>query len=396
MIPQIAPSDSLKKSGDKLPFAPFLNRETIEQKKSTEKKSKETTPVSVKKTVKPSTPKTDKPKQATTQEQPPKQELKTVVVKEKKTQTPAAPVTQASAAEIPVPLKTAETNAGTTTITPLINDSLLADSALAQAALKIDSFEFKFTDDETFEKSSTVITPYLNSSKYFKAHNLTNTSGTPQVHTTLLPDWFTIILILMVAGITIIKMLYNKIFRQLFEAFYSLAVSNQVVRDENILVQRASVLLNIVFYGIAALFLYYVSVKYEWSRPFYNQGIFRFFLFAILIACFYSIKMLLIKLLGHILEIEKPVAVYIFNIFLINNILGMVLIPVIVLLAFAPAMYATYILYVGVACILAAFFYRVFRAFTIGLGMSLSSLYYLFLYFCTLEIAPVLLIAKIV
>lgn len=358
MLPQIVIPDSANKTPGKLPFAPFLSPENVT--KATEQAKK----------------------------------FESVSNKKKKTEK-SAEKKNTEKQQITFPLsiqKPKDTIAQTQP--PLL--VLSADSAVADTSLALsDSVMFRFSDDEAATDFTNNQSPFSGSQKYFSAHQLQAQSSYPQPYSPTVPDWFTVILVLIICGITAVKIFYTKIFRQLFEAFYSLAVTNQVVRDENILVQRASVLLNVIFYGIAALFLYFVSVKYNWSSPFFNQGIFRFFLFAIIISCFYSVKMLMLKSLSYILEIDKPVAVYIFNIFLINNILGMALIPVVAALAYVTFEYSSYVLYTGVAIVLLSFGYRMFRAYSITSALSRFSLYYLFIYFCALEIAPVLVLVKL-
>lgn len=392
MFPQIVQSDSAKKSSDKLPFAPFLNPETVNQKKESSPKQS-TQPQQKKKVEKSASQTTIAPQKSVT-----KTIQQTVTAKPAQQNTASPSITTTVAKPIQQTVQQPQQNQPDTTsilqqvaITP--SDALLSDTALSQQAAS-DSFSFRFSDEDAPSTTFKNQTQYSGSSKYFSSHLLQNNSEYPNIFIPRVPDWFTVFFILIICGITTIKIFYNKIFKQLFDAFYSLAVANQVVRDENILVQRASVLLNIIFYGIAALFLYFISVKYNWNNPFFNHGIFRFFLFAIIIACFYSVKMLLLKALGYILQIDKAVAVYVFNIFLINNILGIALIPVVAMLAYCTIAFSVYIVYAGVVLVILSFFYRMFRAFSISMSMSLGSLYYLFLYFCALEIAPILVILK--
>ncbi len=345
---QFLPPDSSRKSGDKLPFAPFINSQ-----KQTERVEQE-----------------NKITQAATQRQ--------AVIKKKPLLLQVAADSQ-RVNTYTIDFKTAQ------------GDSSMV--AITDSAAVTDTSAFRFADDDSEEQAIGEKT-WSNSSPYFKTHQLQPTSQAPQLKQASVPDWFTIVLVLVVAGITVIKVFYSKIFTQLFNAFYSLAVTNQVVRDENILVQRASILLNITFYGTAGLFLYYMSVKFNWDHPVFNTGILRFFFFAFVTAVFFSVKMLLLKILSNIFEIEKPVSIYIFSIFLTNNMLGMVLVPLLTCLVFLSTGYSTYLIHACVVIILGAFAYLLYRAVVISSSLPRFSLYYLFLYFCTLEIAPLLLIIK--
>jgi len=347
--PQFLQPDSSRKSSDKLPFAPFINSE--KQKEKAE------------------------------------EQLKVVSRKN---------ITEKKTSSTSPLIRDSNTVVRTTPYLFQLSQSKDSSQAVNQSSTgttAIDTNSFRFADDDNDIQTVNEKT-WLNSTGYFKPHVLQPDGLHPVLNSTLVPDWFTVVLFLVVAGITVIKVFYSKIFKQLFNAFYSLAVTSQVVRDENILVQRASILLNVIFYGSAGLFLYYVSVRFNWNHPVFNEGILRFFFFAFVTAVFFSIKMLLLKVLSAIFEIEKPVSIYIFSIFLTNNMLGMFLVPLIACIAYVYTPYTNYLIYSCIAVILLAFGYLLYRAVAISSTLPRFSLYYLFLYFCTLEIAPLLLIIK--
>jgi hypothetical protein len=231
--------------------------------------------------------------------------------------------------------------------------------------------------------------------RIFEGHALQPVNSNPVPVNRRTSDWFTLVLVLVVLAFTWIRVFYNKILRQLVSAFFSNTVSNQVVRDENILVQRASILLSFIFYLSASLFLYQVSVYYNWDYAFMGDGFLRFLVLSLIVAFAYSFKMVLLKGMAAVFDIDKPIATYIFNIFLINNILGLVMIPLVIMLAFVVVNSAGTWIVAGIAIVIISFIYRLVRAFTIWMYMPGVPIFYLFLYFCTLEIAPLLLVIKL-
>lgn len=366
MLPQVILTDSTKKGVDKLPFAPFLNKEKIE---SLRQSSADSLKAKTKKS-RTQNKEADRQKFQFNAEKKSFQDSlkKTVVVKSD------------FSLGYPQPLVPVKDSA-----------SLLPPDSGESATIN----EFRFSDDTTASTQSEYeISPYVGSGKYFNSHLLNSDGGNPLVFNKNIPDWFTVILLLMILGVTSIKILYRKIFSQMVAAFFSLAVTNQIVRDENLLVQRATILLNVIFYGVGALFLYQLSIIFNWDHPVLNDGIIRFFLFAILLACVYSLKMILLKTLSFVFEIDKPVSTYIFSLFLINNSVGLILIPLIAVAAYIVYVKATTVIYISLGIIIVAFILRLWRATTIGMSLPRFSLYYLFLYFCALEIAPVLIMLK--
>ena len=229
----------------------------------------------------------------------------------------------------------------------------------------------------------------------FVNHDLKSAHNNPQPINRPHPDWLFYVLLFLVISFTWVKVFYNKNFRQILGAIGSISATNQIVRDENILVQRASVILTVMFNIVSSVFLYQVSIIYDWPSDYIGQEFSRFMIFAVLISCVYSVKFLILKLTGFIFKMDKPIATYIFNIFLINNILGVFLIPLLISIAFMPSVYSALILKLTVFIVLVSFIYRIFRGIIIGISQEVFSISYLFLYLCTLEIAPLLILIKI-
>ncbi len=257
--------------------------------------------------------------------------------------------------------------------------------------------QFRFSDSDTAGTvfSYSVENLFAPTPKLFANHELKPVNSVPVPVAGRTPDWFTIILFVIVASFTWIRVFYFRILKQLYSAFFSNLVSNQIVRDENILVQRASILLSFVFYLTVSLFIYQLSMYFDWKIGILNQGFLRFLIIALIVAFAYSFKMVVLKAIGELFEIDKPVATYIFNIFLINNITGLILIPVVVLGAYLVFDYQEAIIYFGVGLVIIMFIYRLLRAFRIWMSMQRVSFFYLILYFCTLEIAPLLILFKL-
>jgi len=254
---------------------------------------------------------------------------------------------------------------------------------------------FRFSDSDTDTTGSPELLYPSETDKLFSGHLLEPVNSTPVPYTRRTPDWFTVVLLFVIIGFTWIRVFYSRIFKQLLSAFLSNTVTNQIVRDENILIQRASVLMSFIFYLSASLFLYQVSIYYNWNYRFIDQGILRLIIIALVISFAYSMKMVILKALGTVFDLEKPVATYIFNIFLINNVLGVALIPVVIIIAFVALNQVGLVINVAIFLIIIAFIYRLVRAVAIWKTLPGVSLFYLILYFCTLEFAPLLIIARL-
>ena len=230
----------------------------------------------------------------------------------------------------------------------------------------------------------------------YHGNELTPIHKGPVLRNNYTADWIFPILLLILAFFAWVRFFYNRYFQQLIKAFLNTNLTNQIVRDENIFFQRISIYLSIIFNLIAALFIYLLSIQYHWSLGSLDTGFTRFIFFVIVVSVIYALKFLVLKICGWLFEQEKEMSMYIFNIFLINNILGIALLPFICLLAFNGVINFSSLLFVPFTLIAAAFGWRIFRGIQIGLGSASFSPLYLFLYLCTLEIAPLMVLIRII
>ena len=208
------------------------------------------------------------------------------------------------------------------------------------------------------------------------------------------PDWLTLSLFAILTLFAWYKMFYYRMFQQLIRAFFSMAATNQVVRDESILLQRASLNSSVIAYLVGGLFIYQISIAGNWQHPLLLDGFIRFLLFAMAIALLFSCKMIAIRFLSNVFNVEKPASTYIFTVFLFNMMAGLALLPIVILIAYSPLEYRDALIKLGLIMLGFFLIYRIVRALIIWNGQLRAPLFYLFLYLCAFEIAPLLLIGK--
>jgi len=229
----------------------------------------------------------------------------------------------------------------------------------------------------------------------FKGHSLRVLHPVAKPVVTQVEDWVTITLIVLLALLTWFNFFYHRIFRQLFSAYFNLGLTGQIVRDESVLLQRATLILSIISYALIGLFFHLLCLRQGWDIPLLQTGILRFALLSVLVAMAYSLKMLLLRFLSEIFGLERSVALYVFNIFLMVMMSGLVLFPVNIIMAYASREIADAAAVTGVITLAVFFVYRLIRAAGIWTGIPRFSVFYLFLYLCSFEIAPLLILWKV-
>ncbi|MCB0592454.1 MAG: DUF4271 domain-containing protein [Lewinellaceae bacterium] len=106
-------------------------------------------------------------------------------------------------------------------------------------------------------------------------------------------------------------------------------------------------------------------------------------------------KQLLLGFLAFVFPIQKEVALYSFTIIVFSIMLGFFFVVVNLLLAYAPEYAVQPILYGAYAGIGATYLFRSLRGLFIGNRFALFHKFHFLLYICTVEIAPVLVLAKL-
>jgi len=208
------------------------------------------------------------------------------------------------------------------------------------------------------------------------------------------PDWVLGVLVVIFLLLAWVRIYHLKRLNQLLQAFlYKLHVYT-LLRSNDSMLKRINWGLNAIFVLTMSLFLYQFIEHYGVKLPFV-ETMNSFLVIVPLLLLLYPVKSLVLQLSGWIFNDSEKITEYIFNIFLINKVLGLFLVPIVVLaayLSFGQAM----LLHVGVMLVVLCYIYRLFRGYFIGRSAANLSGFYILLYLCTLEILPLIIIAKFV
>jgi hypothetical protein len=191
----------------------------------------------------------------------------------------------------------------------------------------------------------------------------------------------------------IVKLFFSKYLTNLLTLFFRASMRQQQLREQVLQSPLPSLLLNNLFVisgGLYAAFL----------LRFYNYGnrdeFWIHFLFCTgLLAVLYLLKFMILRLTGWIFNINRAVETYLFVVFMTNKIIGIFLLPFLVFLSFSnnPSTEIGITLSVVMICIF--YIYRFIAGYsTLHKEINISGLHF-FLYLCAFEIAPLLLIYKV-
>lgn len=192
-----------------------------------------------------------------------------------------------------------------------------------------------------------------------------------------------------------LRVLYSKRFRQEVSAFFTSRTISQMMREEYALSNRVSIGLSMLFLLLFSLFLYQVFAYFGYFGVENFTGPQFFIRVCGVVIIAFAFKLLMIRILGVVFKVEGAVNEYIFNIFLHHKALGMFLFPVTIALAFIRDISPRYLIMAGWSIVALVLVYRTVRVIFGGIQTAGISKYYLFLYLCTLEILPLIVIIKV-
>lgn len=207
-------------------------------------------------------------------------------------------------------------------------------------------------------------------------------------------DWLVYLVAFIILLLSIIRLVYTKYFSDLFRAFLNPTLSQRQLKDQLSQSPFPNFLLNIFFAISLGLFLYLVMYRQQYITTNANAWMLIPGLM-ILVALIYMVKFLMLRFCGWLFGNTDLADAYIFILYLINKILGILLVPFLIILAFCEPEIARIFLHVSIFFIVLLIVYRYIRSYSlVKQYLSFSRLHF-FLYLCAFEVAPVLILTKV-
>lgn len=206
--------------------------------------------------------------------------------------------------------------------------------------------------------------------------------------------WVLITIVVLFLIFAVLNQTFSKQLLAIIQAFFSNRALSNLNKEDNVFNSWPFLILFAQFGFTIGMFFYLAAQFKELSEV---QSGFPFYVtISFLIIGFYGLKIVVLKLLGFIFDIRKPIGEYISILYLSYFNASLLFMPLVLAFALSPPNYG--IFYMAIAIILLAiiFVFQFVRA-----GINILSNYrfpkvYLILYFCTLEICPMLILIKVI
>jgi hypothetical protein len=252
----------------------------------------------------------------------------------------------------------------------------------------------KLSSDSTTDFQSLLSNGNGKQGSFFTAHQLSTHAIRPRIFTKYQPDWIVGLLLFCFVLLAWAQVFYRRRLRLILMAPFSKRFLSQLVREGDLFSERISLAGGLIYLLTTSLFLYQV---YELMIVKDYRGIPGGWLYFIILAAalcgFWILKVGLIRFLSFIFRTRATSNEYLLNILIFNILSGLALLP---LLVFAIYLKSGLFLIFCMISFAIFFVFRFFRGFLIGISITKFSYVFLFVYLCSLEILPLVVLMKVV
>lgn len=188
-----------------------------------------------------------------------------------------------------------------------------------------------------------------------------------------------------------IKIVFPKYFNNMFSLFFQTTLRSKQTREQLLQNKLASLLMNLLFITVGGIYIAlvvklkgWVSVDFWWLIAYASA----------ILGIIYTIKFLFLHFTGWVFNTKEAAQTYIFIVFLSNKIIAVALLPFLLILSFDGGQITEVTYTVSAFLIAGMLLYRYLVSLSsVRRDLSINPLHF-FLYLCSVEILPLLIIYK--
>ena len=259
---------------------------------------------------------------------------------------------------------------------------------------EVDKDDMDYMIDNPFEVSHV---PYRRSELKEQAKSANTTSQSKKSYTRSIVHlkystntfifWLVLFTLLLLA---IVINVQRNVISKIVKSITNENVLKLLKREENNGLSGHYIMLYVIFFINFTCFIYLMAKYYKGFDGFNNWLVIYG-----TVTVTYLLRHISMAFIGNIFNISKDSSLYSFTIMSFNIFLGLVLIPVNLVVAFSPVEISSAALQVGIGLIIILLLIRSARGLLVGARFIGENLFQFFIYLCTFEIAPILILLKI-
>lgn len=237
------------------------------------------------------------------------------------------------------------------------------------------------------------VRPILRAHPYFNLAGSTTPMRSESLHEVEGKELLFYGLLGLVFMVALVRLSFPKYFNDLFRLFFKTTIKQRHLSEQMSQTPLPSLLLNLFFFVVAGLYLS-LWIDHEMRNPFEDFGSLLLYI-SLSICGAYLLKYLTLKIAGWLFQAREAAESYIFTVFTINKMTGLLLMPLLVLMAFAKEPVFEIILTLSWVMLAGFLLYRVILTYQVVQKQTRLSRFHFLLYVAGVEIAPILIIYKL-
>lgn len=208
-----------------------------------------------------------------------------------------------------------------------------------------------------------------------------------------LPTWLIFVFLGLLALITVAISVYRHDLKKTFHAFVNNNSAGQLFREQKDLRHPVTFISSLIFSMVMGLFVFLLVGKMGGIKNFNTMTNFLICVGGVIGLS--SLKHLQLKTIANIFPFQQEVNLYNFILSNTNKIIGYTFLPLVFLIAYAPSGMQPLFLYLSFGVLGLTYVYRGFRGLVLASDIILFHKFHFFLYLCTVELAPLLILLKV-
>ena len=189
-----------------------------------------------------------------------------------------------------------------------------------------------------------------------------------------------------------IRVYYGTLIIQTIQASVNFQVANRMFQDNSLLQNQLDRVLYLFYFLSVGFLMYDLEVRlgmapyglHGWGMFIFNLGL--------LMGVFLG-RLLMLNLAGVIFNRLRILKEYLYNIFIFNKLTGMAVLPLVFLLVYTRGILQDLVFWLTLAVVSGIFLMRLIRGVVFSYKKDIL-IFYMFLYLCALEIAPLVLLYR--
>ena len=241
--------------------------------------------------------------------------------------------------------------------------------------------------------SARMMDSFLSVHPMLSSHNIVSGIADRHLYIDQSGDFYLLLFLCFLLGV--IRVVDTRYFSNLWKAFFNTTLSNRQLKDQLQTAGIPNLLMNVFFTMSAGMYVYFVVKLHTPQRGGALAPSLFISLLIISMMAIYAGKYAVVRFSGWAFKVETMTEHYLFNVFLINKILSIVLIPFIVVIAFGGNELAQAAVVLSFIVIGVLFVNRYVRSWQVFGSFFEYSKFHFFTYLCASELLPLAVLMKL-